>query len=573
MCVLYSTCSTWYQTGPVRDSVEEKNNAQQCVTLPLRVQVIVFVAFQPRSTTLDENMSSDQDACVPTVVTDFIFDLYDSVTLSQLTEEQTKLYAVILRELSQKYFDNTPWPSVQSIARECNGDPLFLAVYRELTHRHWHAVSRPSLRDRMEGWNVYRELFEEILDTNPNFYLLPVWVFEILHEFLYQFQGFCQIRTAVFSSARKYGLLSSDGTINTESKVSDKHANLAENLSILQNNTDAWDVESVFGYLNRLIQIGMSAKDEAGVKEAAEAEIQPVYSYFSLFGSIVLSRLECLMGDYTASLQALYPLHLYQDFVIAKDEGSTVADVLQSVFSARLSLAYHTGINFLMLARYKDAVTVLADCAGTMQRGFKTGALRKQAGSDQFMKQYERILGILAILLQICPGLPIVEDSVIRAVRDKHGSKIEAATSYEEWFLCPKFIASDPHNSVYRQQVDLFLKEMESQTLGKKLRSYLKLYTSLPVEKLAKFHDLSSDEFMPLLLSYKLRMRQKERSEGDSWVEGKWKTALDIHYYIEQDTVFVDEAEIRRQFENFFVAQIAQSLEIQQDVLAVDLDL
>jgi translation initiation factor 3 subunit L len=235
---------------------------------------------------------------------------------------------------------------------------------------------------------------------------------------------------------------------------------LAENLSILQNNTDAWDVETVFGYLKKLIDMGMPTKNEASVKEMAASEVQPVISYFSLFGSIVLSRLECLMGDYTASLHALHPVHLYQDFLIAKDEGSTVSDVLQSVFAARLSLAYHAGISFLMLARYKDAVSVLADCAGTMQRGFKTGSLRKQAGSDQFMKQYERILGILAILVQICPGLPVVEDSVIRAVREKHGSKIEAATSYEEWFMSPKFISADPHNLVYRQQVDLFLKEM-----------------------------------------------------------------------------------------------------------------
>ena len=47
-------------------------------------------------------MASDLDACVPAVVTDFIFDLADSVTLSQLPEEQTKLYNVIFRELCNK---------------------------------------------------------------------------------------------------------------------------------------------------------------------------------------------------------------------------------------------------------------------------------------------------------------------------------------------------------------------------------------------------------------------------------------------------------------------------------------
>jgi hypothetical protein len=43
--------------------------------------------------------NNDADTCVPTQVTDFIFDLSDSVTLSQIAEEQIKLYNVTFREL------------------------------------------------------------------------------------------------------------------------------------------------------------------------------------------------------------------------------------------------------------------------------------------------------------------------------------------------------------------------------------------------------------------------------------------------------------------------------------------
>ena len=123
----------------------------------------------------------------------------------------------------------------------------------------------------------------------------------------------------------------------------------------------------------------------------------------------------------------------------------------------------------------------------------------------------------------------------------------------------------------------------------RKLRSYLKLYTSLPVEKLAKFHDLEAKDVLPLLLSYKVRMRQLERGaigEGDendknstagastsspSYADGLYKTALDIHYYVTADNVVhMDEAEKQRRFENFFVAQIIQSNEICRDVQAID---
>jgi hypothetical protein len=46
-------------------------------------------------------MATDADI-VPETVTDFVFDLYDSVTLSQLTEEQGRLYNHVFRDLSSK---------------------------------------------------------------------------------------------------------------------------------------------------------------------------------------------------------------------------------------------------------------------------------------------------------------------------------------------------------------------------------------------------------------------------------------------------------------------------------------
>jgi hypothetical protein len=59
----------------------------------------ITAAQQILSHSKPKTMASDSDACVPTVVTDFIFDLSDSVTSSQLPEEQIKLYNVVFREL------------------------------------------------------------------------------------------------------------------------------------------------------------------------------------------------------------------------------------------------------------------------------------------------------------------------------------------------------------------------------------------------------------------------------------------------------------------------------------------
>jgi hypothetical protein len=48
---------------------------------------------------------------------------------------------------------------------------------------------------------------------------LPVGVFEILHDFVYQwFQGFCQLRTSSnFNAAQKTGLVDVDGKLTSVS--------------------------------------------------------------------------------------------------------------------------------------------------------------------------------------------------------------------------------------------------------------------------------------------------------------------------------------------------------------------
>lgn len=234
----------------------------------------------------------------------------------------------------------------------------------------------------MEGWDVYRELFEEIImdaedgghtSKQPKFYILPDWAFDIMHEFVYQFQGFCQFRTALHASARKHNLL---GPLNEEGEptvLSNQKApnHVVENVQYLQQpgSQDAWAVETVLSYLHRLVSIGTSP--ECCV---------PAYQYLGLFASVALSRLECLLGDYTSSLAALKPV-LEFPVVVAKqdrDASKTGTEVVHSVFAARLSLTYHAAISFFMLRRYKDAIIILADICSYMQRGFKV-ILQKNA--------------------------------------------------------------------------------------------------------------------------------------------------------------------------------------------------
>ena len=233
-----------------------------------------------------------------------------------------------------------------------------MAFYREVTHRHFHSVSRPTVGARIEGWNVYKELFDEILldadeksqQSRGAFFVLPEWCFDILHEFVYQFQGYCQYKAAVAASAAKHGI-----PPGGEPTKSAPH-HLIENMTILSQNKDAWAVDQVFYYLHRMVAIGKTATNAA-------------YQYLGIFASIVLSRLECLLGDYRACLSAL---DMDMNAIVDNGEApQTVLEVVHSVLAARISWAYHAGVAYLMLRRYKDASRILGEICSYMQRGFK----------------------------------------------------------------------------------------------------------------------------------------------------------------------------------------------------------
>lgn len=251
------------------------------------------------------------------------------------------------------------WPEPSAIANECDNDALFLALYNELTLRHLQSVKRPSPRDRIEGWHAYSELFDLILQEAPSpdsaggretLYLLPEWCFDIMHEFLYQFQGFCQFRTQTYTSAAK---ASNDGGKAPPNHVQDA-------LDALAQNADAWAIGSVMRYLNRLVEVGTQGNASA------------TYRFLAYFSSVTLSRLECLCGDYSASVKALDVIYDPDAEPVAVGEDMrSPEELVNGVFPARLSLAYHVGISYLMLRRYKDSARVLGGICLFMQRGFK----------------------------------------------------------------------------------------------------------------------------------------------------------------------------------------------------------
>ena len=71
---------------------------------------------------------------------------------------------------------------------------------------------------------------------------------------------------------------------------------------------DAWAAPTVLRYLARL----RGCAPTGGMAAKAQAR-SPLHFYYATFASVCLSRAECLLGDYEASVQALDGIDVFDE--------------------------------------------------------------------------------------------------------------------------------------------------------------------------------------------------------------------------------------------------------------------
>lgn len=64
--------------------------------------------------------------------------------------------------------------------------------------------------------------------------------------------------------------------------------------------------------------------------------------------------------------------------------------------------------------------------------------------------------------------------------------------------------------------------------------SFLKLYTTMPVAKLAGFLDMSEQEFRIQLLVFKHKMKNLVWTSGISALDGEFQSASEVDFYIDK---------------------------------------
>ncbi|XP_044071450.1 eukaryotic translation initiation factor 3 subunit L isoform X2 [Siniperca chuatsi] len=423
-------------------------------------------------------------------------------------------------------------------------DAVFLILYKELYYRHIYAKvsGGPTLDQRFESYYNYCNLFNYILNADgPAPLELPnQWLWDIIDEFIYQFQSFSQYRCKTAKKSE-------------------------EEIEFLRNNPKIWNVHSVLNVLhslvdksniNRQLEIYTSGGDPESVAgEYGRHSLYKMLGYFSLVG---LLRLHSLLGDYYQAIKVLENIELNKKSMYSR------------VPECQITTYYYVGFAYLMMRRYQDAIRVFANILLYIQRT-RNMFQRSTYKYEMINKQNEQMHGLLAIALTMYPMR--IDESIHTQLREKYGDKMLRMQKgdlqvFEELFsfACPKFLSPvvpnydnvhpNYHKEPFQQQLKVFAEEVQQQAQLSTIRSFLKLYTTMPVAKLAGFLDMTEQEFRIQLLVFKHKMKNLVWTSGISALEGEFQSASEVDFYIDKDMIHIADTKVARRYGDFFIRQI-----------------
>nr|GAT58876.1 eukaryotic translation initiation factor 3 subunit 6 [Mycena chlorophos] len=496
-------------------------------------------------------------AQIPDVVKSFIVHFHQAVLENNLAEI-TVAYESGWNKYTEKFYARSEWPEAEIIAPLVNDDPIFLILYRELYYRHVYSRLQPNIDDRFHSYENSCELFNYLLNSEGPVQLeLPEqWLWDIIDEFIYQFQVFCTWRSKV------------------KSKSDDE-------LSMLADGGPVWSSYSVLNVLYSLIQKSKIneyiAAHQAGKTPEEIAEIvgeygiRPLYRHLGYFSIIGLLRVHVLLGDFTLALKVMENVELNQKSPYTRVTACTVATY------------YYVGFCYIMLRRYPDAIRTFISILNWIMRMRQYHTRSYQY--DQISKTGDRMYALFAICNALSPSR--LDDNIANISKERYGEQFakmarggeEAVPAFKELFLyaCPKFINAnappyddaiainamlsapetpegDPSDPAQRH-LGLLLADVVAQTPVPTLRSFLKLYTSLGAKKLANFLDTDEEDMVQQLMVLKQASRSIMHVPGVSkgLLDGQIASTSDLNFVIDENTVLLAESSVGRRFAGWYI--------------------
>lgn len=138
-------------------------------------------------------------------------------------------------------------------------------------------------------------------------------------------------------------------------------------------------------------------------------------------------------------------------------------------------------------------------------------------------------------------------------------------------FGSPKFVSPCPPaadapcvdyvKEPMEHQTQVFMDEVRQQIELPIIRSYLKLYTTLPLAKLASFMNKEVDDrktanLLIQLLCFKHKMKNIVWTKGTSGLEGKFSSGSELDFYIDNDMIHIADTKVSHRYGDFFIRKI-----------------
>eukprot|EP01012_Entosiphon_sulcatum_P007734 TRINITY_DN1401_c0_g1_i1.p1 TRINITY_DN1401_c0_g1~~TRINITY_DN1401_c0_g1_i1.p1 ORF type:complete len:561 (+),score=122.26 TRINITY_DN1401_c0_g1_i1:93-1775(+) len=520
-----------------------------------------------RQTVLDQTDAT----YVPDEIKKFIKDFQTALHKGDLHRIH-ELYEGEFNRYSEKYYSGNAWPRFELIAQidGVGNDALFLVLYKEMYYRHLYATSNGSLvqlEARVSSFENYFNLFRYIIESDVDkldFDLPNQWIWDIIDEFIYQYSEYCKYK----SKLARWKIQNQANPASNQEEL--------QRCEFIQANPDIWSTVYVLGTLNALVQRSeiQSLLDQpqvpaAEVLEGGRYHLIRMMGYYSLIG---LLRVHTLLGDYHSAIRSIENI----DF-------SRKEKIFAKVTACHTTLFYYTGFVFMMLRRYLDAIKFFTQVQNYINR--IKNIQRVSFQYDDIIKKNEQIYHLLAITLSLCPQR--IDEVVLTHLRDKLSEKLTRLAQgdldcYSDMFkyACPKFVPAvtdwnDPDTrnlDALELQRNVFLNEVRQQIVLQTIRSYLSLYSTISVDKLASFMEQDKTSNPEHFRTYLLRLKHKTRQlvwTGGKLTESERVSNSEIDFYISKDMVHVATNNANKQHKShaqYFVEQIRYINSLQQDL-------
>ena len=261
----------------------------------------------------------------------FFKDLQNLLTAKKnptAKDELLNLYDSSFNKISETVFKNSPWPTPQEIEESDDTfefDINTILLYQELCYRHLYARVTTNFNQeiRVKSWENYLEIFRIMALDKEEINLPVLWIYDILDEFIYQFQNACQWRARIKAEDSLY--------------------------QELINNPDAtfWSLEEILVILRELIEKSqiLKKKDDHYYLEDYGVNTRTIH-YFGYFSLVSLLRLNLLMGKYEEALQIVDPIDFKKLTIYSK------------AYACYINLFYYAGFAYLMTGRYQETVKI-----------------------------------------------------------------------------------------------------------------------------------------------------------------------------------------------------------------------